>query len=473
MTSEPKRVHPIALILFLYQSIKGSIFPLIVLFFGLLKTLSLVYLIEIVVGLLVLVLAVTFLNYWTFTYQILPSEIIIRNGIFVKKVNHVPFDRIQNVTSNQWFFLKPFGLEELEIETAGHSEKPEVSLKAVPTTLRTKINHLRNHSEEIEEVKHQDNSYAISTGELWKYSATSPAFFSGLLAVFALYGNFQNMIDKQITAGVSNRLAHLNIFLMIFLAILVLVIFYLVSVFKLFVQYYHFQLVEESGQLKMSRGFFKTIKTNISMKRIQAIVIRQPLLRSALKIATIQLVIVSNSSEGDTEEDIVVMPVINVSEIDAFFQRFFPQVPVEKISVQAQKKTYFYKFRNATPFALVTVALLVWLLKFSPWICGILIVLGLLFWYVPAYLSAKRSKVKLSGSLLVMQSNSLMTKEVAYIPKTSIQMLEKKESIWLEKKHLSAIDLSVRSGNSERNFAISYQPVADISAVKEWYKKES
>lgn len=60
---------------------------------------------DIVVGIGVIfvlfIIVTTLLNYWMFTYQILSDEIVTKSGIFVKKINHVPYDRIQNVMTNQ------------------------------------------------------------------------------------------------------------------------------------------------------------------------------------------------------------------------------------------------------------------------------------------------------------------------------------------------------------------------------------
>jgi Predicted membrane protein len=102
-----------------------------------------------IVGLITLFLVVLIgdvIAYFMFGYQLFENEILVKQGLFVKKVNHIPYDRIQNVTANQWFFLKPFKLEELEIETAGHSEGPEVSLVAVSVELKNELNHYRQNS---------------------------------------------------------------------------------------------------------------------------------------------------------------------------------------------------------------------------------------------------------------------------------------------------------------------------------------
>lgn len=478
MTSKPQHVHPIALVFYLYKSIRSLIVPLVISIITIASDIDIpqIWLILLIVAIVLWILIDTLSDYFTFTYQLLDDEIIVKSGFFIKKVNHIPYDRIQNITTNQWFFLKPFALEALEIETAGQSNKAEVSLTAVPDSLRQRINSLRNNVQIEPEVAEPSspsgNTYRISWSDLIKFALTSPAFLSGLLAVLAVYGKVEKAISKQMYQDVFNQAEHVGFLIMILLGFSVVLIFYIVSALVLIAQYYHFQLEEESGQFKMTRGLFRTRKTSISMDRVQAVVVKQPLLRSILGIATIQIVIVSNSKEGDTEKDIVVMPVIKADQVQKFLARFFPKVPVaQKSAFEPVKRTYYYYLRNASILAIITAVLIIWPLKSIVWLCVTLVILELLFWYLPAYLTARRSKVQsLNKDFMVLQNNNLMTKQVVYIPKATIQYVEKRKSLWLDKKQMSGLIVYLRSGNSKRAFKVNYQPESDIKAVVDWYK---
>ncbi|WP_372830847.1 PH domain-containing protein, partial [Staphylococcus haemolyticus] len=61
----------------------------------------------------------------------------INSGILVKKHTHIPYPKIQTIQHTQWFFLVPFHLEKLQIETAGHdSTSPEAVLPLVNERIR-------------------------------------------------------------------------------------------------------------------------------------------------------------------------------------------------------------------------------------------------------------------------------------------------------------------------------------------------
>lgn len=479
MTSKPKRLHPISLLIFTYESIKQIIFLLIIFLLiifilGFSRISSIAWLIVIVVALVIINLIWDIMDYFMFTYQILESEVVIRSGVLVKKVNHVPFDRIQNITTNQWFFLKPFGLEELEIETAGQSNKAEVELKAVPDTLKKEIDLLRyKKGTTINNAQTEENVYTISWPDLWKFSLTSPAYFSALLAVLALYGKVKDAIKQNVYQNIADRMTHLGFLILIIVSLIVLFVFYLGSVAILILKYYHFQLLENDGRLQITRGLFQIRKTVISIKRIQTVIVKQPLLRTFLGISTIQLVIISNSKEGETEKDIVIMPVIATKKVGEFLQQFLPQIPVKEIEPKLNKWTYYYELRNATLWAIPTLGCLIWIGYSNFWFIIMIIILGLFLLFVPAFLSAKRSKVQyVNKEFLMLQNNKFMIKQVIYIPKSRIQYIEKRSSIWLEQKSIASLLIYIRSGNSKRTFKVNYQAEEDISEIITWYSEK-
>lgn len=484
MTSKPTRLSFASMIFFMYEVIKGTIVPFVVAVLGTANLTSRIWQIAIIAVFVAFMLETAIVRYLMFTYQLLDDEIVVRYGVFVKKVNHVPYDRIQNVTTNQWFFLKPFGLVELEIETAGHSEKPEVELKAVPESLRSEIDALRQRSKQIEpdeevEVDETfqpvpDNTYQINWKDLVKFALTSPAFLTGLLVVLAAYGKVSNSISKEVYQNLANEAYHLGILLIIGLVILVLLIFYVGSVIVLIVQYYHFKLTEEDSKFEMERGLLQTKKTSIARPRIQAVLVKQPWLRSFLNIVTVQLVIISNSKKGDSEKDIIVMPVIATNKLAEFMQQFFAEIPLEIPNFRPNKWTYYYKLRNATYFAVLGSIILLIATHWFIWLSVTLVIIWLLICYLPAYFSIKRSYVDVPRKdYLVIQNNKILTKQLFFVPKESIQFVERRQSIWLKKRNIASLTINVRSGNRQRKLNVDYLTEAEIDQVIKWYKEST
>lgn len=481
MISKPRRLSPAAILFFFYKDIKNLFIPAAVFAFATFQQ-ARFWTITGLVSLFLLVVVGDVVKYMTFSYQFFDQEILVRKGIFVKKVNHIPYDRIQNVTANQWFFLRPFKLEELEIETAGHSDGPEVSLVAVSVDLKNELNSYRNQFKlnetvvEDKETTSSGQSYTITWRELIKFSLTSPAFLSGLLVVLAIYGKAQHSISAQMYAAAAQEFSNLGWFVVAVGMLLIILAFYLVSVFVLIARYYHFHLTMENNQFEMQYGFFKTKKTSISQSRIQAVVVKQTLLRRMLHIASVKLVIISNSKKEDTEKDIIVIPVIETIKLTQFMHKFFPDIPVEKgQAMTADSGTYYYDLRNAIIFSVLT-DLIIGLLIFNVSIILVLVVaiFSAIIWIAPAYLNARRAAVTVMDDKYVfLQNNQLTSKNSYFVPKNSIQLLERRQSIWLGKKKFAHLRLSCRSGIGERNLKVKYLPQSQVDRVVEWYKKSS
>ncbi|WP_125567889.1 PH domain-containing protein [Companilactobacillus insicii] len=485
MTSDPKHLHPAAMLFFFYKDIKSWLIPAIVFVFAVYNQ-SKLWSILGLIAVVVLILINDLLKYFMFSYQFMDDEILVRSGVFVKKVNHIPYDRIQNITANQWFFLKPFKLEELEIETAGHSEGPEVSLAAVPVVLKDELNQYRKKFSSIEVTQNVSRetfsdesdskraSYSITWRELLKFSLTSPAFLSGLLVVLAFYGKIQHSISKQVYQAAADEFVHLGWLLVAIGLLIVLLVFYIVSVLVLIAKYYHFHLEKEDNQFEMQYGFFKTKRTSISKNRIQAVVIKQTLLRRMLHISSIKLVIISNSKKNETEKDIIIMPVIETDKLNGFLKEFFPHIPVDRLKLdEANVGTYYYDLRNAIIFSLITDVILgLMVFKSSIWLLLAVIIASAIFWLPSAYLNARRARVSIMNDEYVyLQNNQVTSKNSYFVPKNSIQLLDRRQSIWLSKKRFAHIRLSCRSGVGERILKVKYLPQNQIDKVVEWYKR--
>lgn len=76
-----------------------------------------------VVALMLIGLGWAFLSYLRFGFRLRGDHIEVRSGVLHRQVLDVDFDRIQNVSVKEPFYLRPFGMAALGIDTAGSSGK--------------------------------------------------------------------------------------------------------------------------------------------------------------------------------------------------------------------------------------------------------------------------------------------------------------------------------------------------------------
>lgn len=61
------------------------------------------------------------LSYARFTFQIDQTSVLVNKGLFIQKQTILPFERIQTIQENHYFYLRPFKLAEVKLESAASS----------------------------------------------------------------------------------------------------------------------------------------------------------------------------------------------------------------------------------------------------------------------------------------------------------------------------------------------------------------
>lgn len=139
--SEPKRLHPIAVLLNIIKSIKELVIPflLVVVIPG--KNEGIPGWIQpLVISIIILlIIGNAFLQWLRFTYRIEEGEFRIESGVFVRKKRYIKFDRIHSIDISEGIIQRVFSLVKLNIETAGGSQADAV-LSAISKSDADRIN---------------------------------------------------------------------------------------------------------------------------------------------------------------------------------------------------------------------------------------------------------------------------------------------------------------------------------------------
>ena len=80
------------------------------------------------------------LSYTRFTFQIDQTSVLVNKGLFIQKQTILPFERIQTLQENHYFYLRPFKLAEVKLESAASSNgEAEILFPALPLALIASI----------------------------------------------------------------------------------------------------------------------------------------------------------------------------------------------------------------------------------------------------------------------------------------------------------------------------------------------
>jgi len=475
--TKPKRTHPLGLLQHIAKSFKDYWY-LIILLFTQRETDSIWF--WAIITLLVMAFIIDPLAKWlTLTYVVDPDAVIIHSGVFVRHHEHIPYSRIQTVQSKQWFYLKPFKLEEVLIETASHEDRaPEARLAAVPTSVAVEIERRRQASlvpatdaaDESETtptteptVAPTDLHYQINNGDLIKFGLTSLIFIPFLLVLLGLYNKVPRSLSDHLIADAS----HLALALLIGGALVIIVVAWLGAFLWTLTRYYHFELTRRDDNLITAKGLFQRNTITAPLNRLQAVRIKQNILRQWLHLQTVQILIASKAASDDDDNHLVVMPVIPTPTVYTVMRPFIDWLPAQRPDLsQLTVPRSWYQIRNAMLTVAAPVALLWWLFPSWGWVGLILLPIAAM---QGRYAARNTAGNLVTPTLLALQTGHFWTREVYYVPVDKIQSMKLKRSIWMKRTQLAHLTINVRHGNKNQSIHLRYLTVAAANDIYQWY----
>ncbi|GEO70403.1 PH domain-containing protein [Levilactobacillus acidifarinae] len=416
----------------------------------------------------------------TLTYIVTPDAVVIHSGIFVRHQLHIPYPRIQTVQRQQWFYLRPFHLETLKLETASHEDgQPEVRLPAVPTSVADTINTYRQATTKPSIAatvttesaaptaipQSQGPSYRITHRALTQFALTSTGVIPLVLVLLGIYGKLPKDWENQALA----QAAHYALPFLVGAIIVVLLIAWVGAYLWVLIRYYHFTLTKTGDQLETVKGLFQRNTVTAPIDRIQAVRFKQNILRQWLHLQTVQVLLASKAATDDDDHDLVLLPAIAQDQLYATLHPFIPWVPAtapQLTDFVVPRQARWLLNRNALLVVALPVILLCWL--WQPWGYLSLFLLPLAY-FQGRFVARNTGGRRLSDELVMLQTGHVWTRETFVVRRQQIQSLEVNFSVWMRPKHLAHLTVNVRHGNRKQAIELRYLSAKQVHALYDWY----
>lgn len=481
--TQPKHTHPLGYLQHTAKQLREW-WVLILLAFWQWHTLTTALRVSVVLLILVWLLVWPFLRWLTLTYQITEAAIIVNSGIFVRHHRHIPYSRLQTVQRQQWFYLRPFHLETLQIETASHQDgEPEVRLPAVPTTVADTIEHYRRHSyhpisatppapgitppptASLADTDAIQQRYVINRHDLRLFALTSTGVIPLLLVLLGLYGKMPHSWTDHLWTDA----AHFALPLLIGGAIVLLIIGWIGAYCWVLIRYYHFTLSRTPDQLQIAKGLFQRDTITAPLNRIQAVRTKQTILRQWLHLQTVQILLASKAATDDDDHDLVILPAIAEHRLYGILHPFIDWIPgvvppLERLIVPHRAR--WLLSRNAVLVILLPVLLIGWLFGPWGWLGLLLIPVAILQGQFAAHNTGGQL---LTRHLLVLQTGHIWTRETFFVRPEQIQSMQLHGSVWMSKRQLAHLTVNVRHGNHNQAIELRYLNAKQAQRTYDWY----
>lgn len=305
MTSKPRHLHPLAMLVTAIQ----TFWMLIVLVFvdiatdngrrnAILQGMG-HWLVLVILGVIAITLLLVVLPYLMTTYELTERGVTLNRGVLRRQHLHVTYARIQTVQHLQWFFLKPLGLEKVQIETAargnGHGE---VVLTLVPAAVGAEIEQRQQaaraaaRGEQATPVMGTDDdagnetdsagttstTYHLPTEDLLIFGITSLGFIPLIFLLLAVWSRVTEWIPGA-DDWLTKLLTRLPVISIVVLLVVVIGLGVMAEFVRILIRYWGFTLDFDGRRLQSRKGLLQTNTVTATAKRIQAVRYKQNIIR--------------------------------------------------------------------------------------------------------------------------------------------------------------------------------------------------
>ncbi|HEX5732650.1 MAG TPA: PH domain-containing protein [Blastocatellia bacterium] len=350
------RLHPMTLLLGVYNYVRRMILPLIPLII-LERGVTTVVIITLM---LAAGLARALVRYFTFSYRIERGELITREGLFERTERHIPLERIQEIRIEQGVIHRLFGVVDAAIETAG-GQRPEAKLSVLSLREAERLRQAVFEKESARRVAAAGSAPGEASAERASAERASgerevlirlrlrDLILAGLtsnhvLSALVLVGTLMAFVDdvlpesfyKQIVDSVSSqigRVAERGVMAAALAAVLAMIIFFLASLLLSITGsvalFYNFTLARAGEDLHRSYGLLTKRTSSLPRRRIQLLEIKEGALRRLFKLAALRADTAGSdfSDSGERRQGQgVLLPIAPRDELDRLLGTIFPDL---------------------------------------------------------------------------------------------------------------------------------------------------
>ncbi len=416
------------------------------------------------------------LTYLRFRYQITDNQVLVRRGVMTREQLNIDFDRVQDTSIDEPFYVRPFNLAVLKLDTAG-SAKTEIALAGIDIKLANEIRHrllsFQPESQSASQARELDTQDEVSAAALDRsqriLQRTNPQIArygltaNGLLWVAVSLGVLAGTVGDEAWSGVGKFLftkfqmgnliegGGLSAGLAISGVLLGLPL--LLGAFSMLGamwKYANYELANDGDSFRRSSGLVSRQQQTLKRTKVQVAIWKQNAIARWLKITNLQLRLVSAGQEVSgngmpISTPAFLVPALSGNELLPLTQKFLPEAPDQRPQFSGIHRRYHLKrclYAWVLPLAGITTSATFFLGYWG----AVVLLAGLLIAVLSAWLRSGKFGVAVIDSTGFLRSGFLGTN-------TAVFSLRK----------VQRIDLTTSPGQRQRGLATLHVHMASHS----------
>lgn len=390
MNTAWRRLHPIAVVTALIESVRSAIaliLPVLAIAVPNRDSAVVMAVIVAVIGLIAAWMLVSPVVRWLTTgYRMDDHGITQRSGVFNRTRTTIAYDHIHTLSSSAPIYMRPFHVVILDITAAGGESG--MTLRGVPAGVQLELEAARQldsgdtvsaaaasvgihgavadtadtavaDSDAAEECRQPEEApaagartgvnqsatgrpaidgelvFRASVADIVLFAVTDLGLFAALIVVYGFLDQLRDLVPEDVFDTAQDSVIRFATSSAAMIAGAVVVVFAVLvgaSIIGSLLRFYGFEVWRRGGDLVVVRGALTQRITTIAIDRIQTVAIRRSLLRRALHLCSVRLglgaMAAAEGEDGDaTGAD--VLPVIGDDRVYAVLQRMLPEWGLE------------------------------------------------------------------------------------------------------------------------------------------------
>lgn len=275
-------------------------------------------------------------RWWRFTYAFDGARLVIDEGVLTRKRRVIPIDRVQQVEMHSKLRHRLLGLTVLRVDTAGGGGDAEVDLSvvAVAEAARLRAILLPQVAPQGAEgvVTDRDEDEVVDEDVLVRLApwqlAVAGMTGSELALMLTIVGWLVQVVDDlsiDVVDDLDGRLsAPTSLAGFAGAALTVVVVWFGLAAIAGVVKHYGFEMRRAGADLRVRRGLFERREGSMPVRRLQAVVVAQSIVRRALGMASVVLQSGGQASGGSGGVSRIDVPLLPARDVEPLVRRLLP-----------------------------------------------------------------------------------------------------------------------------------------------------
>ena len=283
-------------------------------------------------------------RWWRFTYTFDGARLVIDEGVLTRKRRVIPLDRVQQVEMHAKLRHRLLGVTVLRVDTAGGGGDAEVDLSVVSVAEAARLRAILlpaatpSSPSFISELcapgRAQVRTEAVGDVLVrlspWQL-AVAGMTGQELALMLTIVGWLVQVVDDlsvDVVADLDGRLsAPTSVAGFAGAALTVLVVWFGLAAMAGVVKHFGFEMRRTGTDLRVRRGLFERREGSMPLRRLQAVVVAQSIVRRALGFSSVVLQSGGQATESSGGVSRIDVPLLAARDVDALVRRILPVPP--------------------------------------------------------------------------------------------------------------------------------------------------